>query len=96
MIRAHPAIAEDEDSAPGRHRVRSGAAELIDRRFESAIPIGAREKRRKGYRAKFRVGHAGQGGDRPLGHYRLRDANLLRVLVSLLQQIALRAEVHCE
>ena len=33
-------------------------------------------------------------GDRSLGQYWLRDADLLRVLGGLLQQIALRPEVH--
>ena len=94
--RAHSAIAQNENPAPGGDIAGSGAAELVDRQFESGDPIGTREKRRKRNRTELRIGNTAQRGDGMLGQHRLHDADLLRMLDGLLQQIPLRAEIHCQ
>src|SRR5450759_6015003 len=94
VIRIHLAVAQNENPVPGRDRLRSRAAELVDRQFQRTATTGNGEKRGKRYRSQRRVGHTAQGGDRLLRKYGLRDADLLRVLGGLLEQIALGPKVH--
>ena len=92
--RAHLAVAQYENSVAGRDRSGRCAAQRVDRRFERIDAIRNREERRQRNRPQSRIGDTAQRGHRLLRKHRLGDANLLRVLGGLLEQIALRPEVH--
>ena len=96
MIGVRSAVAQDKNPAPILDCQGGGATELLESRFESAIAVANREERRKRNRLQARISHTPQRGHRLSGEHRLRDADLFRMLGSLLEQISLRPKVHRE
>src|SRR2546423_15678148 len=111
-VGTYAAITEDENAASIRDGVAGGATKLVDGDFEWAsiardrasvarsgwcvIRANHRENGRQRHRAQSWIAHAAQRRHRFLREHRLRDAKLLCVLGRLLEEIALRAEIHGE
>src|SRR4051812_48217435 len=90
IMLSHTAIAQNKNSASRVHSISRRATELGHSCFERVSPAVDSKKRRNGYSAKLRIGHGIQRRYRLLVQHWLSDVYLLRVIDSLVQQIALR------